>query len=147
MQETQELRFDSWVRKVLWRKKWQPTPVLSPGKSHGQRILVGYSSRGCKDKDMTENWAHEGRLDMRGRGTGDAKETARFLASYCLLESGEEQEGRRHLCAGSFWGICGKSKMEQKFRRETGRLFFSLLISLWNYFINLTSHPHNGWDR
>ena len=32
---------------------------------------------------------------MRGRGTGDAKETARFLASHCLLESGEEQEGQR----------------------------------------------------
>ena len=26
-----------------WRRKWQPTPVFSPGKSHGQRSLVGYS--------------------------------------------------------------------------------------------------------
>ena len=42
---------------MLWRRKWQPTPVLLPGKSHGQRSLVGYSPWGCKDSDMTE-WLH-----------------------------------------------------------------------------------------
>ena len=26
-----------------WRRKWQPTPLFLPGKSHGQRSLVGYS--------------------------------------------------------------------------------------------------------
>ena len=35
-------RFDSWVRKILWRRAWEPTPVFLPGKSHGQRSLVGY---------------------------------------------------------------------------------------------------------
>ena len=35
--------FDSWVRKNPWRRKWQPTLVFFPGKSHGQRRLVGYS--------------------------------------------------------------------------------------------------------
>ena len=34
--------FNSWVGKVLWRRKWQPTPVLLPGKSQGQRSVVGY---------------------------------------------------------------------------------------------------------
>ena len=33
--------FDPWVRKIPWRRKWQPTPVFLPGKSHGQRSLVG----------------------------------------------------------------------------------------------------------
>ena len=33
----------SLVRKILWRRKWQPTTVLLPGQSHGQRSLVGYS--------------------------------------------------------------------------------------------------------
>ena len=37
-----------------WRRKWQPTPVLLPGKFHGQRSLVGYSPWGCKESDMTE---------------------------------------------------------------------------------------------
>ena len=37
-----------------WRRKWQPTPVLSPGESHGRRSLIGYSPWGCKESDMTE---------------------------------------------------------------------------------------------
>ena len=36
--------FNPWVRKMPWKKKWQPTPVFLLGKSHGQRSLVGYSS-------------------------------------------------------------------------------------------------------
>ena len=36
------------VRKIPWRRKWQPTPVLLPGKSHGQRSLVGYHLWDCK---------------------------------------------------------------------------------------------------
>ena len=35
--------FNPWVRKIPWRRKWQPTPVFLPGKSHGQRSMVGYS--------------------------------------------------------------------------------------------------------
>ena len=46
--------FNPWVRKMPWKKKWQPTPVFLLGKSHGQRSLVGYSSCGCKELDMTE---------------------------------------------------------------------------------------------
>ena len=40
--------FDPWVRKIPWRRKWQPTPVFLPGESHGQRSLVGHSSWGPK---------------------------------------------------------------------------------------------------
>jgi len=36
-------RFNYWVEKIPWRRAWQPTPVLLPGKSHGQRSLEGYS--------------------------------------------------------------------------------------------------------
>ena len=36
-------RFDSWVGKIPWRRKWHPTPVFLPGIAHGQRNLVGYS--------------------------------------------------------------------------------------------------------
>ena len=41
-------------RMELWRRKWQPTPVLLPGKSHGPRSLVGYSPWGRKESDTTE---------------------------------------------------------------------------------------------
>ena len=37
-------RFNPWVRKIPWRRAWQPTPVFLPRESHGQRSLVGYSS-------------------------------------------------------------------------------------------------------
>ena len=43
VQETQGCRFDPWVRKIPWRRAWQPTPVFFPGESHGQRSLDGYS--------------------------------------------------------------------------------------------------------
>ena len=46
--------FDSWVRKVPWRKKWQSTLALLPGKSHGWRSLIGYSPWGHKESDTTE---------------------------------------------------------------------------------------------
>ena len=46
-------RFDPWVRKIPWRRKWQPTQVFLLGKLHGQRSLVDYSSQGCKKSDMT----------------------------------------------------------------------------------------------
>ena len=36
-------RFDPWVGKILWKRKWQPTPVFLPGAFHGQRSLEGYS--------------------------------------------------------------------------------------------------------
>ena len=38
--------FDPWVRKIPWRRKWQPTPVFLPGEAHGQRSLTGYSPWG-----------------------------------------------------------------------------------------------------
>ena len=37
---------DPWVGKIPWRRKWQPTPVLLPGKFCGLRNLVGYSPWG-----------------------------------------------------------------------------------------------------
>ena len=46
--------FHPWVGKIPWRKEWQPTPVLLPGKFHGHRSLAGYSPWGRKELNMTE---------------------------------------------------------------------------------------------
>ena len=46
--------FNPWVRKIPWRRPWQPTPVLLPGKTHGWRSMVGYSPWGRKESDTTE---------------------------------------------------------------------------------------------
>ena len=50
-----------WVRKIPWRRKWQHSPVFLHEKSHGQRSVAGYSSRGHKDLYTTtllrtHNW-------------------------------------------------------------------------------------------
>ena len=42
-------KFDPWVRKTPWSRKWYPTPLFLPGKFHGQRNLVGYSPWRCKE--------------------------------------------------------------------------------------------------
>ena len=47
-------RLDPKVRKILWSRKWQPTPVFLPEKFHGQKSLVGYSPWGHKELDMSE---------------------------------------------------------------------------------------------
>ena len=51
-------RFEPWVRKVPWRRKWQPTLVFLPVKSHGPRSLVGYSPWGCKESNTTKATYH-----------------------------------------------------------------------------------------
>ena len=55
--------FNPWVRKIPWRRAWQPTPVFWPGKSHGQRSLAGYSPWGCKrvgqDWSFLQDWSIE----------------------------------------------------------------------------------------
>ena len=48
-------RFDCWVREIPRRRKWQPTPVILPEKSHGQRNLVDYSPWGHKESDTTKH--------------------------------------------------------------------------------------------
>jgi len=69
MQETQTGRFSPWVRKIVWRRKWQPTSVFL--KFHGQRSLVGYSPGGLKESDMTEplnTHAHDSYIVIIWRG-------------------------------------------------------------------------------
>ena len=43
LQQCRRPGLNSWVRKIPWRRKWQPTPTFLPGESHGQRSLAGYS--------------------------------------------------------------------------------------------------------
>ena len=57
-------RFHLWVRKIPWRRKWQPTPVFLPGESHGRRSLVGYSPRCRKELDtisLSLSWGSQGK--------------------------------------------------------------------------------------
>ena len=58
------LGFAPWVNKIPWRRKWQSTPVFSSEKSHGQRSLSGYSPKGRKESDMTEQLSTQDKMDI-----------------------------------------------------------------------------------
>ena len=57
-------RFDPWVQKTHWRRKWQPTPVSLPEKFLRQRSLAGYSPSGGKESDMTQQLSTHLDLDV-----------------------------------------------------------------------------------
>ena len=59
------------VQHLEWRKQWHPTPVLLPGKSHGQRSLVGCSPRGHEESDTTERLHFQFSLSHIGEGNGN----------------------------------------------------------------------------
>ena len=91
--------FDLWVRKIPWRRKWQPTPVFLPGKSHGQRSLEVYVPWGHKrvGHDLVpRQQQHSNKLRLRSVELsslitrGDPGTTATALqAGSCRLEDGQ----------------------------------------------------------
>ena len=85
--------FNPWLGNIPWRRKWQTTPVLLPGKSHGQRSLAGYSPGGCKQSDMTERLHFHFSLCI---GEGRWQHTPVFLPG--------ESQGRWSLVGYCLWG-------------------------------------------
>ena len=74
------------------------TPVLLPGKSHGQRSLVGYSPWGCKESDMTEQLHFHFSLSCIGEGNGNplqgsCLENPRDRGAWWLLSMGAHRVG------------------------------------------------------
>ena len=62
--------FNPWVGKIPWRRKWQPTLLFLPWKSHGQRSLASCNPWDCKESDATEQasiiyWEHRGTKSFR----------------------------------------------------------------------------------
>ena len=75
--------FDPWIRKIPWRRQWQPTPVSLPENFHGQRSLVGYRQRGCKESDTTEH-STKGR-EGKEREKQKTKQTKKGANWFCSL--------------------------------------------------------------
>ena len=75
-----------------WRRQWQPSPVLLPEKSHGQRSLVGCSPWGRQELDTTERLHFHFSLSCTGEGNG----TPVFLPG--------ESQGRGSLVGCCLWG-------------------------------------------
>ena len=74
-------KFDLWVRKIPWRRKWQPTPVFLPGESYGQRTLVGYSPWGHQ---VGHNWTREHSMPHSSKLTA---KTHNFVQTHSWLQS------------------------------------------------------------
>ena len=73
---------ETWDQSLGWgdplEKEWQPTPVFLPEESHGRRSLVGYSPRGHKESDKTEQLHFHFSLSCIGEGNGNP------LQYFCL---------------------------------------------------------------
>ena len=63
--------FSGFVAVYFRRRRWHPTPVLLPGKSHGRRSLVGCSPWGHEESDMTERLHFHFSLSCIGEGNGN----------------------------------------------------------------------------
>ena len=61
-----ETLVQSWVGKIPWRRKWQSTPILLPGKFHGWRGPASYSLWGHKESDITEQLHFTSPMFMEG---------------------------------------------------------------------------------
>ena len=55
----QEMRVQFQIRKIPWRRKWQPSPVFLPGKFHGQRSLEGYRVRAAEHSRIVPDIARD----------------------------------------------------------------------------------------
>ena len=85
------------------RRRWHPTPVLLPGKSHGRRSLVGCSPWGREESDMTERLPFHFSLSCIGEGNGSP------LQCSCL-------ENPRD--GGAWWAaVCGVTQSRTRLKR------------------------------
>ena len=75
-----------------WRRTWQPTPVFSPGESHGRRSLAGYSPWGHRESDTTE---------LQNNKTSQTKSVDIWLRVRCLLPSEDIQQSENCQLAGA----------------------------------------------
>ena len=134
--------FDPLVGKTPWRRAWQPTPVFLPGKIHGQRSLVGYSSWGCKESDMPEESEQERKVKwvpLKSERKGKQKQEtwgrcaygARLLQGeiYTWMKGLTREQGRDP--SGDYWGgriniICVSGGREWRERKRIWDIGFRI---------------------
>ena len=88
---------------ACWRRRWHPTPVLLPGKSHGQRSLVGCGPWGHEELDTTERLPFHFSLSCIGEEDGNP------LQSSCL---GNPRDG------GAWWAaVYGITQSSTRLKR------------------------------
>ena len=88
--------FDPWIRKIPWRRAWQPTPVFLPGESHGQRSLVCCSPWGDRVRTQEASCLELGLCSSSGsqgprEGTPTCARFALLLDASLLCDTAPHQ--------------------------------------------------------
>ena len=105
-----------------WRRKWQLTPVLLPGKSHGWRSLVGCSPWGHRESDTTERFHFHFSLSCIGEGNGNP------LQCSCL-------ENPRDREPGGLPDVYGVAQSRTRLKRLSSSSSSKLFICLGEKFL------------
>ena len=111
------------VRKITWRRKWQPTPVFLLGKSHGQRSLEGYSPSSCKKSDTTKHAHTHTQMGGRtgdGEGEGRSKKTLWFLVLVTMWVLCSVAQSSPTLCGPMDCSLPCSSVLEDSPGKNTG---------------------------
>ena len=78
------LGFDPWVRKIAWRRKWQPTPVFLPGESHGQGAWWTTVHGVAKNQTQLSMHAHTHLVGPSSQGDLEESDTmGHILSTWC----------------------------------------------------------------
>ena len=129
--------FNLWVRKILWRREWQPTPVFLPGESHELRSLADYNPWGHKEWDMTE-WP-----TLRQVMSQPEDWLTLVLMPTLVISGGEGQgsvsTGSKHRFLGS--RVCGQGSLSKN-RVYVWQAIFDLVF-LWCLVIYLFIFYHD----
>ena len=102
----------------IWSRQWHPTPVLFPGKSHGQRSLVGCSPWGREELDTTERLHFHFSLSCIGEGNGNPLQ-------YSCLKNPRD--------GGAWWAaIYGVAQSRTRLKRLSSSSSSSSNAYIWN---------------
>ena len=108
------------------RRQWHPTPVLLPGKSHGQRIQVGCSPWGREESDMTEQLHFHFSLSCIGEGNGNP-----------LQCSCQENPRDRGAWWAAIYGVTQSQTRLKQLSSSSSRPYFSVQNNSKSLFIAL----------
>ena len=122
-----------------WQRQWQPTPVLLPGKSQGQRSLVGCSPWGREESDTTEQLHFHFSLSRIGEGNGNplqcsCLENPRDRGAWWLLSMGSHRVGHdwSDLAAAAHTGKVTLKVLQARLQQYTNRELSGVQVGFTN---------------
>ena len=154
------LLFNKLSRLVIRRRRWHPTPVLLPGKSHGRKSLVGCSPRGREESDMPERLhfhfyalekemaTHSSVLAWRIPGMGSHRVGHNWsdlaARSLTVTESGQTPSAIRPI-KGSFNILWGQRTFHFEFKSRLSKVVSVMVpVSFWR-FLRQGGENHLAW--